>query len=132
MNKVIYINPEKSNSSEISWKINLLPYKFDSNFAYKEAIVFLKKKIVVVFHNKNSDESKFLGKVFSFGGVLKFDIPYPSLGANVVGVNCMYSWSSEIEDGLKIVFITNSQSYQDFWCDYNIDERRYGNSNTSR
>jgi hypothetical protein len=132
LNKVIFIRPENKISSVVMFTIGLNQYTFNCNFEYKEAVVFLDQKLAVVIHRKNSDECDFLSKIYDFQGNLKFELPFPDLGPKSKGVFCRYSWSSEIQNGLKIVFVTNNFNYRDFWCDFDFDKEDYISSGEAR
>lgn len=132
LNKVIFVRPVNKTSGVVMFSVGLDQYKFNCNFEFKEAVVFLDQKLVVVIHKKNSNESNFLSKIYDFKGSLKFELPFPDLGPNSKGVFCRYSWSSEILNGLKIVFVTNNINYRDFWCDFDLDKEDYTSSGEAR
>jgi len=59
-------------------------------------------------------------------------IPFPDLGVVSSDIYCSYSWASEIDNGIKIVFGTNSINYRDFWCDFDLEQQKYIASNEAR
>lgn len=127
---VIRIRRSPENNSIVKFAVDATSYEFDSGIDYTNITIYLKKNIVVVLHSLLSKNASFVGAIFDFSGKKIFDIPYPELGSSYV--HCQYSWSSEIENGLKMVFITDSFSYGDFWCDFDVDRRVYVATGESR
>ena len=132
MSKVLSVHPVKKNDSIISWKESGVIHKFDSKFEVSDAFVFLSMNKVVAFHFAESHRDKFVGRVFDYQGKLLFDIPFPDLGTGCFNVECLYSWSSAIDNGVKIVFGTDSVSYRDFWFDFDLDKQEYSSSGEAR
>lgn len=132
MNKVLRVHPTLESSSTVYWKEKNIAHKFDSGFEFADAFVFLDRNEVVVFHFAESHRDKFVGKVFDYSGKPLFEVPFPSLGTGQSHVECLYNWASEIDNGVKIVFGTDSVSYRDFWCDFDLIKKKYTATNEAR
>lgn len=132
MNRAVYIRGSSQIGSVVNFSIDSKNYKFDTKINFSDAIIFTEKNVVVVVHSKLSSDSTYVGALFDFDGNKLFDIPYPNLGNHYSHLVSKYSWSSAIDDGVKMVFMTDSVSYGDFWIDFLVDDRTYGASGTSR
>ena len=132
MSKVLHIHPENKHDTKVSWEEDEITYKVDLGFEFSDGFVFTNMKKVVAFHFAESFRDNFVGRVFDYYGDLLFDIPFPNLEAGQSNIECFYNWSSEIENGVKIVFGTNTVSFRDFWCDFDLEMQKYVATNEAR
>lgn len=129
---VIHVSPTRSNDTVVSWVENAVAYKLDFGFEFSDVYIFKKKKMLAVLHFAESHRDKFVGKIFDYTGQLVFEIPFPSLGIDKSNVECLYSWSTEIENGIKIVFGFDAVGYRDIWCNFDLDKQEYVDKNEAR
>ena len=131
-NKFISISQPGEKNKIVKFTIGNEEYEIDSGFEYADAYAFPEKKIVFVIHSLSSKESSYVGAIFNFSGGKICDVPFPQFDYRYAHLNCSYSWATATEDTLKIVFGTDSVMHGDFWIDYDLDKKVYGDSGQAR
>lgn len=131
-NDVIRISQSGEKNRVIKFTIDVEKYEIDSGIEFTDAYIFPKRKIVFVIHSLSSKDSAYVGSIFNFSGEKICDVPFPQFDYRYAHLNCSYIWATVAEDTLKIFFGTDSVMYGDFWIDYDLDKKVYGDSGQAR
>ena len=125
------VYPDVLRSTIVKWDKDGRVASFDCSIKFSEAVILLSLNLVVVFVASNMREDG-VASVYNLNGRYLYKISYPEQHGMNCNIETSYKWSSVIERGIKIVFGTNSISYRDFWCDYDLIERKYVATNWAR
>ena len=129
---IIKIFQSDTKNKIVTFFIDTQKKEFDSGIEFSDAFVFPNRKIVLVLHSFLSKNYDYVGAIFDLSGNKMMDVSFPGSDYRRAHVNCMYSWATEIDSGIKMIFGTDSVMYGDFWVDFDLNTMKYGNSGKSR
>jgi hypothetical protein len=121
---VIYLAPIKAGDTNVYW-VDQSPFQVDSKLEYIGGMAFLDRKMLLIFLPLDNRQSLFVGRAFDYDGKVIFDVPFPEMEFKDHGIRISYGWSSATDNGVKIVFGTNSVYYGDFWGDFDFERKKY-------
>ncbi|NRB42730.1 MAG: hypothetical protein HRU20_30385 [Pseudomonadales bacterium] len=125
MKNCIRFQSSNKNQSEAVFDFEGKAYVVDVGFDYSEGLVFIDRKLLIVFQHATSNQGDFVAKCFKINGEYQFDIPFPELKNLRKAVIISYRWYSSVDNGLKIVFGADAVGFRDFWCDFDFDKQDY-------
>lgn len=125
------VYPDVLRPTIVKWDKDGRVASLDCFIEFSEAYILLSLNLVVVFVASNM-RGDGVASVYNLNGTYLYKISYPKQHGMNCNIEISYKWSSVIERGIKIVFGTNSISHRDFWCDYDLIERKYVATNWAR
>lgn len=99
---------------------------FTVDFEFDEIEIINQRELIIVFSKeKNAKNIEFVAKVYDFFGNHKFNINFPEVEIFNEVISLLYIWFWNVEDGLRIVFNTDSRIIDDFWYEFNFQSKTY-------
>lgn len=101
---------------------------FLADFAFTDAILLTKRRLVATFINGWSGELDFVGKVYDFSGNQVAEIPFPPNG--IGGRQNSYWYATEFEEGVWVGF--HQESERDFGGVFSLKNMEFISFNEAR